>query len=151
MKYNKTEIKEIDNYLGVFATEDIKEGETIFNINTSIVTNKPSVYSVQIGAGKHVQPPDNIDVSDKPDYFWKYLNHSCEPNSYCNLNDLTFKALRDIKKGEHITFNYLTTEEDMNNPFKCNCKSEKCFKYIRGYKYLSEQEKEMIHFNYSKV
>ena len=151
MKYNKTEIREVENYLGVFATDNIKKGEIIFEINTSIVTDTPSIYSVQIEKNKHVQPPDNIDISDKPDYFWRFLNHSCEPNSFCDLTDLTFKALKDINKGKHITFNYLTTEYEMSNPFKCNCKSINCHKHIRGYKYLSEQERQEINNIYLKV
>ena len=137
MTDKKIEIKEINNYLGVFAKENIKKGEVIFNIDTSIVTDKPSIYSVQIDENKHVQPPNDIDISNKQGYSWRYLNHSCEPNSFCDLNDLSFKALTDIKKGEHITFNYLTTEYEMSNPFKCNCKSKHCFKTIRGSKFIN--------------
>ncbi len=139
--YNKVEIRKTNNYFGVFAINTIEKGEVIFKINTDIIVEKPSKYSVQIAKSKHVEPPTNIDITDKPDYFWRFLNHNCEPNSFCNLKDMTFNALRDIKKGEHITFNYLTTEYDMSSPFKCNCNSKNCFGLIKGYKYLSEKER----------
>ena len=80
-------------------------------------------------------------ISSNPESIENFLNHSCEPNGYINFEDLTFRALRNIKKGEELTFNYLTTEWDMANKFDCKCDSKDCFGYIGGFKYLPLKEK----------
>lgn len=54
----------------------------------------------------------------------KYVNHSCEPNA-----EFLGKVLvtnKDIHNRQAITFDYHTTESEISNPFKCNCKSVDC-------------------------
>jgi len=73
-----------------------------------------------------------------------FINHSCNPNTKINFNTMNFVAIKDIKKGEEITYNYLTTEYDLvkqKTDFKCECGSKNCFEHIRGFKYLSLKEK----------
>ncbi len=45
------------------------------------------------------------------------LNHSFSPNLY--LQGRQFFALREIKAGEELTFNYLDTETEIASPFTC--------------------------------
>ena len=55
----------------------------------------------------------------------KYINHSCDPNSFCkNYCDI---AKRDIKKGEEITEDY-SKENNPDFRMKCNCGSKNCKK-----------------------
>lgn len=56
---------------------------------------------------------------DKP---YIYFNHSCEPNAGIR-NTATLFALKKIKKGEEITFDYSTTVDEA---FLCKCGSKKC-------------------------
>lgn len=44
--------------------------------------------------------------------------------------------MRDIQEGEPITFNYLSTEWDMAQAFKCECGSENCLGEIQGARYV---------------
>jgi len=44
------------------------------------------------------------------------------------------RSLRDIQKGEMITFFYPSTEWSMAQPFDCLCKSGKCIGRISGAK-----------------
>lgn len=106
---------------------------------------------------------DNAKISKPINYSWQLdkdvhaiglgaLDHNCQ-NPTCGLDDNNnFVALKDIKKSEYITFNYLTTEYDLNSPFKCKCGEDKCFKNIKGFKYLTtKQQKELLHnFTVSK-
>jgi hypothetical protein len=133
------EVRESDSYKGVFATQDICSGSVIFRLQGTIST-RPSKYTIQIGDERHLGAPAIVTASNKLDYCWKYLNHSCAPNGFINVNDLTFMALTGIAAGDEITFNYLTTEAAMDVPFNCRCGSKNCFGFIQGRDFLSEEE-----------
>ena len=64
-------------------------------------------------------------------------------------------AIKDIKHGDVVSFNYLTTEYDMDAPFPCLCQGvepaqeekaglPECFGKIQGYKHLTPQLKEAL-------
>ncbi|MCO6500381.1 MAG: SET domain-containing protein-lysine N-methyltransferase [Vicingus serpentipes] len=118
--------------------ELIKE-EIILNFKGDI-TSQPSKYSIQIGKNEHLDVPER--KMGTPDYYWAFLNHSCAPNTYIKNKRLI--ALTDIPAGTELTFNYNTTEYDMATPFTCNCQDQNCLKEIKGYKYLTNSEKEAI-------
>jgi len=116
------------------AISTILKGETIcYNDATRI--NRPIKYSWQISEHVHLIGPGALDHNcDKP---------TCIVNSQNN-----FVASRDIEKGELLTFNYLTTEYDMNVEFQCICGEQKCFSSIKGYKYLSNEDKDYVKSNF---
>lgn len=85
-----------------------------------------------------------------------FMNHSCLPN-VSEIDDTTvldkgsylierFKiiATNDIKIGDEIVTNYLKFEYVWAFPFECNCKNSNCFKTIRGFKYLSPEQKQKL-------
>jgi SET domain-containing protein len=55
-----------------------------------------------------------------------YINHSCRPNSYMRVTrgHILFMALRDIRPGEEITCDYVSTHHP--DTYRCRCKSEGC-------------------------
>lgn len=64
-------------------------------------------------------------------------------------------AIKDIKRGDVVSFNYLTTEFDMDAPFPCLCQGAEvfqeekaglpgCFGKIQGYKHLAPRLKEAL-------
>lgn len=76
--------------------------------------------------------------------FDNFLNHCCEPNAFIDWDSMNLVALRDIKKGEEITYNYCTSEYDMGfteSNFICNCNSNKCYQKINGFRHLSLEQK----------
>lgn len=98
-------------------------------------TSQPSRYSVQVGPALHVAPRQGT-----PDEgFWRYLNHSCEPNAWLRGRELV--ALRDIRTGEDVSFDYNTTEWDMAEPFACHCGSAACLGTVRGFAHLSAAQR----------
>ena len=134
------EINRRMDFKGLFAKEDIKAGSVIFHLKGSI-SRRPNKYSIQLDRDKHVDFPPVRKPNDDLDYAWQFLNHSCEPNGYMNIAEYSFCALRDIRKGEEITFNYLTTEYELARPFRCDCGSAKCFGIIRGNKFLTADQR----------
>ena len=72
-------------------------------------------------------------------------NHSCDPNTGVRNNELgayDFVALRDIKQGEEITWDYETTEFISIAVPECHCGSPKCRGRTRGFKYLPKEVRE---------
>jgi SET domain-containing protein len=55
-----------------------------------------------------------------------YINHSCAPNSYMKIlyGHILFIALSDIRPGEEITLDYVTTYHSDDK--KCHCKAPTC-------------------------
>ena len=128
-----------DGYKGLFASKDIRAGSVIFHLKGCVSTcaNK---YSIQLSRNKHLDFPPVRKPNDDLDYAWQYLNHSCDPNGYLNAAEYCFRALRNISKGEEITFNYLATEYELASPFRCGCRSVNCFGLIRGNKFLTADQ-----------
>jgi hypothetical protein len=137
------EVRDNNGFKGVFAKEAIPENSVVFYLKGSISTT-PTKYTIQLGHRRHLNFPMIRKTDDELDYCWQYLNHSCEPNGYMDTVELTFRALRDIAPGEEITFNYLTTESEMAEPFNCICGSASCFEFIQGRNFLTRAQSERL-------
>jgi SET domain-containing protein len=139
---SKIEVQEKNGCKGVFAKEEIAMDS--FIKLEGVITSHPTRYSIRLGEDKHLSVPPDREVTQSHEFFWKYLNHSCQPNGEINTAELTFRPLRKIVQGEECTFNYLTTEYEMAAPFACHCGAANCFGLIRGYKYLSTEQREEL-------
>jgi len=66
-----------------------------------------------------------------------FINHSCDPN--CETDEIDghvwIIAIRDIKAGEELTYDYMLYDGAENDPAPCFCSSKNC----RGTMY-SEQD-----------
>lgn len=61
----------------------------------------------------------------------RYWNHSCNPNcSYSEKCDVDI-AIRDIKKGQELTYDYALLSPKWLKPMKCNCRYKNCRKLIK--------------------
>ena len=103
---------------GIFATRDMFPDYPI-HILSGVYVKKPTRTSIQIG-DKHLE-----------DRIGQFLNHNCYPNSKISVLDdkPILVAVKHIKTGEEIRFDYNTTEERISNPFNCDCHN----KLISGY------------------
>lgn len=132
----------VDTQYGLFANVAINEGELLFRIEGER-TSYPTRYSVQIDENVHI----DIGAGCLPDEFikkypWRFMNHSCEPNTVIYGQEVFAK--RSILPLEEVTYNYNTTEYEMAEPFICRCPSSGCLRLIRGFKYLSVPERELL-------
>ncbi len=67
------------------------------------------------------------------------ISHSCEPN--CGIKNKTvLVAMRKIKKGEELSYDYDMTENS-DWSMECSCGKPSCRKIIRGYRYLPEEKR----------
>ena len=139
------------NGLGVFTSKDIQEGETICFMNGSEMSVEDVIRMYDSGEEREGDPfqiDSRIYINLAEPYV--YINHSCEPNGGIRgKNELI--ALRDIEKGEEITYDYSTTEwsndidwgdEYVDWTMDCECKSFKCRKLIGDFNKLDDTVKE---------
>lgn len=126
---------------GVFATNDIAKGDTIIEAEGEIA-GEPTRYTVQVTDAEFLYA----------DYIDNFINHSCSPNVYMKLyeNDkrrYSFFALKNIRKGDELFWNYNTNYWDVGSPlaFPCSCGSKNCATMVRGFKYLTKpQQREFL-------
>lgn len=129
-------IKKTDDMgLGVFADQDIKKGQVVVRGKGLHPEKEITVHSFQTGKNTFMQL-DKLSRS---------INHSCDPNTGVRNNDddaYDFIALRDIKAGEEITWDYETTEYEVKWFKECHCGAESCRHQIRGFKYLDQKTRD---------
>ncbi len=124
------------------AVRDIPAGTLLFRIEGE-PTNQPTRYSVQVGEGMHIDlGHGHSDQEIFEHYFWRFLNHSCNPNVL--IRDQAVHALRFIAAGDDVTFDYNTTEYDMDEPFLCQCTSSDCLGTIQGFRHLTREQQERL-------
>jgi len=135
-------VYQIDKGLSIFANSYFKKGEKMASLRGSLVKKEAaSPFSIQLDK-------DCFMGAIVDDFVWEdFINHSCNPNIFINVPRRALVVVKDIKKDEEITFNYLTTEYDMKEmgtDFKCFCGDKNCFKNIKGFRYLSKNKKSKL-------
>jgi len=133
-------VKETENDKGIFSNKKFKAGDIILEFQGKFFTfaSLPTPYNevedhyVQIGEDLYMGPSGRED-----DFF----NHSCDPNDGLKIKDekVFLIAVKDIKKGEEITWDYSTTMDEDEFEMICNCGSKNCRKIIRDFKHLPKQ------------
>lgn len=113
----------------VFADADIKRGEEIYRLTGSYLTlaqsnalGRNKNHTLQVGKNKYLYP-------DAPG---KYIRHSCNPN--CGITaGMQLVALRDIKAGEELNFDYSTTMLERSWIMRCECGQPQCRGLIKDF------------------
>lgn len=120
--------------LGVFANRDFKTGEVVVIGRIIRKVRQRTNYSFQIDWNVHVD-------LDEPA---RLLNHSCEPNCGLRKNifgGYDFVAMRKIKSGEELCWDYCMSEYKSIAVKQCRCGSKHCRGKIKGWKYLPKRVK----------
>ena len=93
---------------------DLLIGKIIYVLTGNII-KEPTRTSIQIAENNHIE-----------DSFGRYINHNCDPN--IKVIGINLIAIKEIKNGDSITFNYNDSEDIVSYPFLCSC----CNKMIVG-------------------
>lgn len=128
--------------LCAIATRPYEPGEEIVRL-TGTVVSQPTRFSVQVGANEHIDPPPGAGLEELIDeHTWRYMNHSCEPNTA--FRGRALYAIRPIRAGDEVRFHYAATEYEMAEGFVCHCGSPNCVGEVRGYRYLSAPQQRRL-------
>jgi uncharacterized protein len=122
---------------GCYTTEPIRKGTRIVEYTGPHLTveeadalyeNSPRTYLFGLEDGKSVIDGDGIAA---------FINHSCAPN--CEPDEVGGRvyilALRNIKAGEELAYDYNMYDGDLDDQAPCHCGSKKC----RGSMYSREE------------
>ena len=126
----------------LIALRGIERGTRLFRL-TGREHRRPTRYSVQVSATRHLDQDcarDEVELVQR--YFWRYLDHACEPTT--RILEREVIAVRDIAAGEGITFHYCTTEWDMASPFDCLCGGQRCMRVVRGARHLTPAQRRRL-------
>jgi len=119
---------------GVVTTQAIREGAALLHIQGALCA-APDRHTIQVADRVHISGDSRL---------WAFLNHSCAPNCRLDFSTWTLVAAREIHADEELTFNYLTTEWDLAEPFVCACGSSGCCGVVRGFRHLARREQERL-------
>lgn len=117
---------------GVFASDFIKKDSLLMVFGGYILTRKEEVklplrirdVALQVDRDFVIGLLKKEELSNTD-----YLNHNCNPNAGIK-GQISVVAMKDIKKGEEVTFDYGTVlyreEGAPHYSFKCLCGSKEC-------------------------
>lgn len=142
MLHQNTLVKQITaNNRGIFAKSDFKKGEVIWKLDpTKKLLSKDERNNLPPEIKKLAfQYKDKFVVVNDGS---EYMNHSCDPNLGFSSDD-ELSAMRDIKAGEELTYDYSTADiGDWKASWNCNCGSNNCRKIITGNDCLNKKFQE---------
>ena len=117
--------------LGLFASDKICKGEIVWQQSVALEKEFTEKELEQLSDyEKNLILKYSIFWDDKYTFYLdeaKYFNHSCDANTVdVDVLDSTEYevAMRDIGKGEEVTWNYLTCKTGAG--FVCRCGSQNC-------------------------
>jgi hypothetical protein len=124
---------------GVFAVQDIAEGETLIEYKGEVISWKEALRRhphdpAQPNHTFYFHIDDDRVIDGKIDgNAARWINHSCEPNCEADEQDgrIFIKALRDIPAGEELNYDYGLVIDEPYTPkllaeFACWCGSADC-------------------------
>ena len=135
MKLYKIKKSKIDKN-GLYAIKDIKKGTKIIEYKGKIISIRQSEINPKFD-NKRAIYLFNINKKYDLDGDFKFntarlINHSCDPN--CEVFGTGMKiwvyAMKDIKKGEELSYDYGFSYDKDFKDFPCKCRSKKCAGYI---------------------
>lgn len=118
--------------LGVFAHQAVQKDELLVMWGGDIVTGKTLAllppreqqHSIQVEEDLYLVPHGPAEPAD-------YVNHCCEPNAGLS-GQISLVALRDIKPGEEVCFDYAMSDGSPYDEFDCECGAANCRGRISG-------------------
>ena len=121
---------------GMFAKSKLSKGDCLLMIGGYILTVDEESRLPGKGADNGVQIAKNLvlcTIRPEENGGVNYVNHSCEPNAGFN-GQIAVVAMRDIAKGEEITFDYaMVLHKAGKGPtyrLACHCDADTCRRVI---------------------
>ncbi|MEO5837892.1 MAG: SET domain-containing protein-lysine N-methyltransferase [Acidimicrobiales bacterium] len=124
--------------LRLLAARAFDAGEAIDYLQGDLCDERTR-HSVEVGWARHLRAPADCAFEDHLErYWWRFVNHSCNPNTIVCGREL--RAAVPIQPYEELCFDYETSEWELAEPFQCRCGS--CDgRIVRGFRYLSPAER----------
>ena len=135
MKLYKVKKSNIDKR-GLYASKNIKSATKIIEYIGKLISKKETETNPKFDNEKDIYLFNlNSKYDLDGDYSWntaRLINHSCNPN--CEVEGKGLKlwitTIKDIKKGEELSYDYGFGYDVDYKQFPCKCGSQNCVGYI---------------------
>ncbi len=129
----KLEGRLIDNKggRGVFAREKVRAKEVLVVWGGEVVTGD---MLHDMSDDKHrlsIQIEEDLYLVTGEEGPADWVNHSCDPNAGL-VGQIALVALRDVRVGEEICFDYATSDGSRYDEFECHCGGKTCRHHVTG-------------------
>lgn len=117
---------------GVFALQEFAKDEILVAWGGRVLTfdelralpPDEQGHTMQIDEGLYLGPLSMLDAAD-------YINHSCTPNAGLR-GQIVLVAMRAIRAGEEICFDYAMCDGSAFDEFECGCGTSYCRGRVSG-------------------
>jgi hypothetical protein len=122
---------------GVFVTREYEPGEPVLELHgrlidfaASLAKGERECDALQVGPDRYLdlEPPGVL------------VNHSCDPNVGIR-DDMVLIALRRLRAGDEIRYDYSTTMDEDHWTLECRCGSTHCRGVVGDFKWLPRRRK----------
>ncbi len=116
---------------GVFAREKVRANEMLIVWGGEIVTGE---MLREMWEEKHrlsLQVEEDLYLVTSNEGAADWVNHSCNANAGL-VGQIVLVALRDIRVGEEICFDYATSDGSPYDEFECHCGAKTCRHHVTG-------------------
>jgi hypothetical protein len=115
----------------IFAIEPIKKGELIAVFGGVVYEWEDFIHLPEREKMLCIQVEDRHFLVPRPISEGDYVNHSCNPNAGLS-GQIGLVAMRDIKIGEEVCFDYAMSDTMAYDEFECLCGAPTCRGKVGG-------------------
>ncbi len=116
---------------GIFSLEPIRKGELVAVFGGVVYEWDAFIHLPERDRSLCIQVEDLLFLVPRPIGEGDYVNHSCNPNAGLS-GQIGLVAMRDIKVGEEVCFDYAMSDTMPYDEFECGCGQPTCRRHISG-------------------
>ena len=116
---------------GIYSLEPIKKGELVAVFGGVVYEWDAFIHLPDRERSLCIQVEDRHFLVPRPIGEGDYVNHSCNPNAGLS-GQIGLVAMRDIKIGEEVCFDYAMSDTMPYDEFDCGCGSSNCRGLVGG-------------------
>lgn len=116
---------------GLFAIQELHKRDVLIVFGGRAVT-RSTLDAQSDSLGRHaLQIGKGVFLQGSADEEGEWVNHSCDPNLGFE-GQITLVAMRDIREGEEVCFDYAMTDMNDADEFECRCGGVHCRERVTG-------------------
>lgn len=116
---------------GIYTLQPVKQGELIAVFGGVVYEWDAFIHLPDRERSLCIQVEDRHFLVPRPIGEGDYVNHSCNPNAGLS-GQIGLVAMRDIKAGEEVCFDYAMCDTMPYDEFECECGSATCRGNVSG-------------------
>ncbi len=116
---------------GIFSLELIRKGELVAVFGGVVYEWDAFIHLPERDRSLCIQVEDRLFLVPRPIGEGDYVNHSCNPNAGLS-GQIGLVAIRDIKVGEEVCFDYAMSDTMPYDEFECGCGQPTCRGKVTG-------------------